>query len=170
MLVSVSSREIVSKILALWWPTATFIALKVDHVIANMYFIPIAIWNIHSEISIGYNIRKFMIPTTLGNLVEGGVFVGLMCWYHYFTGEENAEVEFNLGPLGNATTIGSPMDYGRRSQVLQGHDPETKASHEQLPHSGSHLASALGRELSAEKYPRMRIDEQEKANGIGESE
>ena len=38
--ISISSREIVSKIIAIWWPTATFVALALDHVIANMFFIP----------------------------------------------------------------------------------------------------------------------------------
>jgi len=38
--ISISSREIVSKIVAIWWPTATFVALALDHVVANMYFIP----------------------------------------------------------------------------------------------------------------------------------
>ena len=38
--ISISSREIVSKVIAIWWPTATFVALALDHVIANMFFIP----------------------------------------------------------------------------------------------------------------------------------
>lgn len=38
--ISISSREISSKIIAIWWPTATFVALALDHVIANMFFIP----------------------------------------------------------------------------------------------------------------------------------
>lgn len=28
---SISAREIVSKIVAIWWPTATFVALALDH-------------------------------------------------------------------------------------------------------------------------------------------
>ena len=28
---SISSREIVSKIIAIWWPTVTFVALGLDH-------------------------------------------------------------------------------------------------------------------------------------------
>lgn len=35
-----SSREIVSKIVAIWWPITTFVALGLDHVIANMFLIP----------------------------------------------------------------------------------------------------------------------------------
>ena len=38
--ISISSREVVSKIIAIWWPTATFVALALDHVVANMFFIP----------------------------------------------------------------------------------------------------------------------------------
>jgi len=38
--VSISSREVASKIIAIWWPTATFVALALDHVVANMFFIP----------------------------------------------------------------------------------------------------------------------------------
>lgn len=39
--ISISSREISSKIIAIWWPTATFVALALDHVVANMFFIPL---------------------------------------------------------------------------------------------------------------------------------
>lgn len=37
--ISISSREVASKIIAIWWPTATFVALALDHVVANMFFI-----------------------------------------------------------------------------------------------------------------------------------
>ena len=37
---SIQAREVVSKIVAIWWPTATFVALALDHTIANMFFIP----------------------------------------------------------------------------------------------------------------------------------
>jgi len=38
--ISISSREIVSKIVAIWWHTATFVALALNHVVADMFFIP----------------------------------------------------------------------------------------------------------------------------------
>ena len=41
--VSISSREISGKIVAIWWPTATFVALALDHVIANVFFIPLSV-------------------------------------------------------------------------------------------------------------------------------
>lgn len=33
--ISISSREVSSKILAIWWPTMTFVALGLDHVIVS---------------------------------------------------------------------------------------------------------------------------------------
>ena len=45
--VSISSREISGKIIAIWWPTATFVALALDHVIANMFFIPLSVYTHH---------------------------------------------------------------------------------------------------------------------------
>lgn len=39
--ISISSREVSSKIIAIWWPTTTFVALALDHVVANMFFIPL---------------------------------------------------------------------------------------------------------------------------------
>ena len=171
--ISISSREIVSKIVAIWWPTATFVALGLDHVIANMYFIPIAIWNGHPQISVGYYIWKSMIPTTIGNILGGGIFVGTAYWYLYLTGEGDVEVDFNLGSLGSAMTAGGPMGYAKGSNqghtaVLHGKDPqESDDSVPQLPHSGSQMMSGLGRELSAEKYSRKRGEMDEKMNEVG---
>lgn len=34
-----SAREFFSKIMAIWWPTFAFVALGLDHVVANMFFI-----------------------------------------------------------------------------------------------------------------------------------
>lgn len=35
------ARELVSKVVGIWWPTATFVALGLDHVVANMFFMPV---------------------------------------------------------------------------------------------------------------------------------
>lgn len=73
--ISISSREIASKIIAIWFPTATFVALGLDHVIANMFFVPMGIW-LGAPFGAGFYIWKSLIPTLLGNIVGGGLFVG----------------------------------------------------------------------------------------------
>lgn len=54
-----------------------FVGLGTDHVIANMYFIPLAIFlGAPKPLTVGYYIWKSMIPSLLGNIVGGGLFTG----------------------------------------------------------------------------------------------
>ncbi|KAK5112196.1 hypothetical protein LTR85_011629 [Meristemomyces frigidus] len=91
---SISSREIVSKIISIWWPIMTFVGLGMDHVIANMFLIPIGIFN-GAPIGVGYYIWKSMIPALIGNTIGGGFFVGVVYWYLYMTGDEAVSADFD---------------------------------------------------------------------------
>jgi formate/nitrite transporter FocA (FNT family) len=93
---------------AIGWPTATFVALSLDHVIANMFFIPIGIWE-GAPFGVGYYIWKSLIPAALGNIVGGGFFVGMAYWYLYLTGEIAVQVSFNLGTLDTAMEAGGML-------------------------------------------------------------
>ena len=159
--ISISSREIVSKITAIWVPTLTFVALGLDHVIANMFFIPNAIWYGHPDIGVGLYIWKSLIPTTIGNIIGGGLFVATAYWYLYMTGEGSVDIDFNLGSLDTAMEVGGPMGRTLRKKgseqnngaVIEGKDPACSTQQSiGLPHSGSQMTSALGKELSGEKY------------------
>ena len=170
--ISISSREIVSKIVAIWWPTFTFVALGLDHVIANMYFIPVAIFYGHPDIGVGLYIWKSMIPTALGNTLGGGLFVGGMYWYLYLTGPGSEDIKFDLGYLDSAMEAGGPVgpsirNSGPNSQssqeekngtITKGKEPgEGHPNHVgSLPSSDQQMASGLGRELSAEAYTHRK--------------
>ncbi|OAA57328.1 Formate/nitrite transporter [Cordyceps fumosorosea ARSEF 2679] len=80
------SRDVAGKIAAIWWPIFAFVCLGLDHVVANMYFIPMAIFLGSPHISVGYYIWKSMIPALLGNIVGGGLFVAAVHWYLDLTG------------------------------------------------------------------------------------
>lgn len=123
---SIQAREVVSKIVAIWWPTATFVALALDHTIANMFFIPMGIW-VGAEISVGYYIWKSMIASAIGNIVGGGLFVGTAYWYLYLTGEARVSVSFDLGAEASAVQAGAgPLRPTRSSEpmVVDGVAPE----------------------------------------------
>lgn len=75
------ARDVASKIAAIWWPVFAFVALGLDHVVANMYFIPLAIFLGSPTISVGYYIWKSMIPALIGNILGGGLFVAVVHWY-----------------------------------------------------------------------------------------
>lgn len=69
-------RDLASKIMGIWWPIFAFVSLGFDHVVANMTFIPLGIWLNAPGISVGLYIWKGIIPTLLGNIIGGGLFVG----------------------------------------------------------------------------------------------
>jgi formate/nitrite transporter len=88
-----SAREQVSKIISIWWPCFAFVILAFDHVVANMFYIPIAIFLGAPEISVGLYIWKSMIPALLGNIVGGGLFVGVVYWYLYLSGKDTVVID-----------------------------------------------------------------------------
>ncbi|PWY83607.1 Formate/nitrite transporter [Aspergillus heteromorphus CBS 117.55] len=76
-------RDLASKVIGIWWPIFAFVSLGLDHVVANMTFIPLSIWLEAPGITVGLYIWKGIIPTLLGNIVGGGLFVGTYYWYMY---------------------------------------------------------------------------------------
>ncbi len=77
-----SAQHTSGKILGIWWPVMTFVAMGFEHSIANMFFIPLAIFE-GAHITWGTFIVKNLIPATLGNIVGGAFFVGTLYWYAY---------------------------------------------------------------------------------------
>lgn len=77
-----SARDIIGKCIGIWIPIMLFVTLGYEHSIANMFYIPAAIYTgadiLWSEFIIGN-----LIPATLGNIVGGTVFVGCLYWYLY---------------------------------------------------------------------------------------
>mmetsp|Transcript_22343 Transcript_22343/g.70003 ORF Transcript_22343/g.70003 Transcript_22343/m.70003 type:complete len:299 (-) Transcript_22343:95-991(-) len=74
-----SQKELVSKAAAVLFPISGFVAMGLEHSVANMFFLPFGMFQ-GAEISVGKAITANLIPVTLGNLVGGAVFVALA--YH----------------------------------------------------------------------------------------
>lgn len=82
MWLSFAAKDITGKILGIWFPVMAFVAIGFEHSIANMFFIPTAMFY-GADISISQFIINNLIPATLGNIVGGGVMVGMLYWYVY---------------------------------------------------------------------------------------
>lgn len=126
---------------------------------ANMA--PRGIW-CGAPFGVGYYIWKSMIPTALGNIVGGGLFVGTAYWYLYLTGEVGVEVSFNMSTLDTAMEAGGPMRSEKKSRegpsTIVGTDPN------HLPHSGNPMMSAVGKELSDDSIYAKSHAERTKTN------
>ncbi len=77
-----SAQHTSGKILGIWWPVMTFVALGFEHSIANMFFIPLAIFE-GADITWKMFIVNNLIPATIGNIIGGAFFVGTLYWYAY---------------------------------------------------------------------------------------
>lgn len=77
-----AGKDICGKALGIWVPVMLFVTLGYEHSIANMFFIPAAMYN-GADITWGQFIVDNLIPATLGNIVGGAVFVGMIYGYIY---------------------------------------------------------------------------------------
>lgn len=100
-----SGRTTTDKILSILFPITAFVALGFEHSIANMYFIPMGLLlknnpavleaaavltgkvNDFSCLTLQGLFMKNLLPVTLGNIVGGGVLVGLVYWFVYLKRE-----------------------------------------------------------------------------------
>lgn len=95
---SYSAKDIAGKIMALWFPTMAFVAMGMEHCVANMFFIPAAIFTgtdprytalvaegsapaLTADWSVFF--VDNLIPVTLGNIAGGAVLVAIVyCFIH----------------------------------------------------------------------------------------
>lgn len=77
-----AGKDIVSKSIGIWIPVMLFVTLGYEHSIANMFFIPAAIYS-GADITWLAFLTNNLIPATIGNIVGGAGFVGCAYWYVY---------------------------------------------------------------------------------------
>jgi formate/nitrite transporter len=79
---ALAADDIGGKVLAIFFPIMAFVAMGFDHVVANMFFLPAAIFS-HVQ-GIGWDdVIKNWIFAFLGNLVGAAIFVSTTYWYLY---------------------------------------------------------------------------------------
>lgn len=86
------AQATVSKIFAIFFCIMLFVLSGFEHSVANMYFIPAGMIAAGNDafvqlldldpscLTIGNMIIKNLIPVTLGNIVGGSIFVGMIYW------------------------------------------------------------------------------------------
>ena len=82
-----AGKDIMSKCIGIWVPVMLFVTLGFEHSIANMFFVPAAIYS-GADITWGAFLWQNLFPATLGNIVGGAVFVGYLYWFVYLRGSK----------------------------------------------------------------------------------
>jgi formate/nitrite transporter len=77
---SIAATSVSGKILAIFFPIMAFVAMGFDHVVANMFFLPAAIFAGVPEIGWNEAVGNWLLAGA-GNLVGAVVFVATSYWY-----------------------------------------------------------------------------------------
>lgn len=99
ILLAISSKEMIGKFFGIWFPIMAFVASGFEHCVANMYFIPAGMMSLamHPEYAIpsgtllsyygGISTGDFLIwnllPATIGNIIGGFLFIGVVYFYSF---------------------------------------------------------------------------------------
>ena len=99
-----SAREVIGKVAAVVFPVSAFVAAGLEHSVANMFFLPIGLLlstnpELVEAAGLVGDTSRLTIPwaahnllwTTLGNIVGGGVFVGMTYWFAYLRSDQDDE-------------------------------------------------------------------------------
>lgn len=84
------AEDISGKILGIWFPIMAFVAIGFQHIVANMFIIPAAIFAGYS--TWGEYLTNF-VPVFIGNAIGGGLFVALIYWVAYMGELKPAETK-----------------------------------------------------------------------------
>jgi formate/nitrite transporter len=122
IVLAMSSREIAGKILGIFFPIMAFVASGFEHSVANMYFIPAGILAKGSALAVtasklapgelaGLNWSTMwsqnLVAVTLGNIVGGAIFVGVVYFYAHVCGSEVCTVRSASREAESAQPAGS---------------------------------------------------------------
>jgi formate/nitrite transporter len=87
---SLAARNISGKILAIFFPIMAFVAMGFDHVVANMFFLPAAIFVGVPDLGWGDVLLNWLFAG-VGNLVGAVVFVSTSYWYLFLRDQPDTE-------------------------------------------------------------------------------
>lgn len=101
VLMSSAAKDIIGKLFSCFFPIMVFVVSGFEHCVANMYYIPAGIMaasnvkyvdkacelygytadQIHSQLTVGSFFGSNLLPVTIGNIIGGGLIVGLGLYY-----------------------------------------------------------------------------------------
>ncbi|MEK6624041.1 MAG: formate/nitrite transporter family protein [Bdellovibrionota bacterium] len=84
------SESTIGKIIAIWLPIFTFFALGLEHCVVNMFVIPTAMM-LNAPITVSDWWLWNQIPATLGNIVGGFTFTGMLLYLTYYKATTQSE-------------------------------------------------------------------------------
>src|SRR3954452_5756037 len=88
---ALGAEDVAGKVLAIFFPIMAFVAMGFDHVVANMFFLPAAIFAGVPDIGWGDVVGDWVLAG-VGNLVGAVIFVATSYWYLFLRGKPEQAV------------------------------------------------------------------------------
>ena len=85
-----AANDLARKMVGIWFPMSTFVAIGLEHSVANMFLLPLGMLG-GADVSLSQVIFKNMLPVTLGNAIAGALIVA--AGYSYAFGKLGGEDE-----------------------------------------------------------------------------
>jgi formate/nitrite transporter FocA (FNT family) len=79
---SLAARDVTGRVIAIVFPISAFVALGFEHSIANLFLLPLALLLAAEGVTVAGMLHN-LFWVTLGNVVGGAGFVGLVYWVCY---------------------------------------------------------------------------------------
>ncbi|MGY1729989.1 formate/nitrite transporter family protein [Geodermatophilus sp. SYSU D01045] len=98
---SLASTSVSGKILAVFFPVMAFVAMGFDHVVANMFFLPAAVFAGVEGANWGDTLTNWLLAGA-GNLIGAVVFVGTSYWYLFLREDRDAAPRTGAEPAERA--------------------------------------------------------------------
>ncbi|MFB3882366.1 MAG: formate/nitrite family transporter [Armatimonadota bacterium] len=160
-----SARTTTDRILAIVFPITAFVASGFEHCVANMYFIPVALF-IKTDPAIvaqaksvanltwaNFFVRN-LLPVTIGNTIGGAVMVGAVYWWTYLRPSVSV-------PAAAEKLKAAPerLPAGARSVLVVDDDADFNfAVSTQLQHDGYDVRSAFSAHEARQAIAELRPD------------
>lgn len=77
-----ASNDLVGKLVGCWFPISTFVAIGLEHSVANLFILPCALL-LGAKVTVGDVIFKNLIPVLLGNAIAGAFVVAASYSYQF---------------------------------------------------------------------------------------
>lgn len=88
---AIASHDVIGKIFGIVFPITAFVAMGFDHVVANMFFLPLGLFLGVPHLTAG-NVAANLFFAYLGNIVGAALFVAAAYWFVYLRVRPNPAV------------------------------------------------------------------------------
>jgi formate/nitrite transporter FocA (FNT family) len=77
-----ASNDLTGKLVGCWFPISTFVAIGLEHSVANLFIMPCALL-LGAKLTLAEVVLKNIIPAVLGNAIAGSLVVAASYSYQF---------------------------------------------------------------------------------------